>query len=117
MPGRRGGRAVWWQFGEFRLDVAARQLFRRDEEIHLTPKAFELLRFLVEQRPRAVSKSELQEKLWPDTFVSEANLSVLVAEIRAALGDPARQPETIRTVHGYGYAFAGNATELSSDDS
>ena len=52
----------------------------------------------------------LQQRLWPDTFVAEANLSNLVAEIRAALGDQARAPLFIRTVHGFGYAFCGDAT-------
>jgi hypothetical protein len=65
---------------------------------------------LVEARPAALSKAEIQDRLWPDTFVSEGNLSVLVAELRAALGDVARRARFIRTVHRFGYAFCGDAT-------
>lgn len=53
----------------------------------LSPKAFELLRLLVEDRPRVVPKAELMQRLWPDSFVEEANLPVLVAEARATIGD------------------------------
>jgi hypothetical protein len=56
-----------------------------------------------------VSKQDLQAHLWPDTFVTEANLPSLVAEIRDALGDDARQPRYIATLHGFGYAFRGLA--------
>ena len=64
-------------------------------------------------RPRAVPKPELQEKLWPSTFVSEGNLATLIKEARVAIGDNARQPLYIRTVHGYGYAFAGAVQETT----
>jgi DNA-binding winged helix-turn-helix (wHTH) protein len=96
------------RFGDFRLDTDRRQLFRGEVEIHLSPKAFELLKLLVELRPRALSKAELQRHLWPDTFVSEGNLPLLVGEIRAALGDPARGSQYVRTVQRFGYAFCGS---------
>jgi DNA-binding winged helix-turn-helix (wHTH) protein len=101
-------------FGDFRLDSAGRQLLRNDEYVHLSRKAFDLLAFLAASRPRAVSKAELQERLWPSTFVVEANLPNLVAEIRAALGDDPRKPRFIRTVHGVGYAFSGEPTEVAT---
>lgn len=94
-------------FGDYRLDISARQLFRGATELHLSPKAFELLRALLENRPRAMSKAELHEKLWPATFVTEANLASVVAEVRRVLDDDPRAPEFVRTVHGFGYAFAG----------
>jgi DNA-binding winged helix-turn-helix (wHTH) protein len=95
------------RFGEFIVDFETRQLLRDAEHpIHLTPKAYQLLVLLVEAQPRALSKDELQQGLWPSTFVDEANLSVVVAELRSALGDDARQPKYVRTVHGFGYAFA-----------
>jgi DNA-binding winged helix-turn-helix (wHTH) protein len=97
-------------FGRFTLDVGTRQLLRDRQSVRLSPKAFELLVALVAARPRALSKAELQERLWPDTFVAEANLSNLIAEIRAAVGDRARAPRVIRTVHSFGYAFCGEAT-------
>jgi Tol biopolymer transport system component/DNA-binding winged helix-turn-helix (wHTH) protein len=101
------------RFGPFTLDLDSRQLTNAGEEVHLEPKAFELLSALVVERPKALSKAELQERLWPGTFVAEANLSNLVAEIRAALGDPARAPKFVRTAHGFGYAFCGDAVPLT----
>lgn len=92
--------------GDFVLDVETRQLLRDGREFELSPKAFALLRVLAEARPRALPKDELQEKVWPKTFVSEANLSVLVSELRRALGDSPRAPRILRTVYGYGYALA-----------
>ena len=100
-------------FGPFVLDGGTRELRRGGEPIHLTPKAFDLLSALVEQRPRAVSKSALYERLWPNTFVDEANLSILIGEIRTALGDSAKKPAFIRTVHAFGYAFCGEAASLT----
>jgi DNA-binding winged helix-turn-helix (wHTH) protein len=98
-------------FGPFALDPGTRQLTREGGEVvHLTPKAFELLEALVLERPNVVSKDALQHRLWPDTFVAEANLSNLVAEIREALDDSARTPAFIRTSHGIGYAFCAIAT-------
>ena len=79
------------RFGRFTLDLETRQLTSDGHEIHLEPKAFDLLSALVLERPKALSKADLQERLWPGTFVTEANLSNLVAQIRAALGDPARR--------------------------
>jgi DNA-binding winged helix-turn-helix (wHTH) protein len=97
----------------FTLDFESRQLTSAGQEIHLEPKAFELLSALVLERPKALSKADLQERLWPGTFVAEANLSNLVAEIRAALGDSARAPTFVRTAHGFGYAFCGDAVPLT----
>jgi DNA-binding winged helix-turn-helix (wHTH) protein len=102
------------RFAEFRVDADTRQLFRKDEERHLTPKAFDLLRLLIENRPNAISKTELQERLWPATFVTEANLAILIGEIRKALDDSARRSRFIRTVHRFGYAFSAPATRLGS---
>lgn len=102
------------QFAPFTLDFDTRQLTRAASEVHLTPKAFELLATLVLDRPKALSKTVLQERLWPDTFVAEANLSNLVAEIREALDDDARSPRFVRTAHGFGYAFCGEVVTLDS---
>jgi DNA-binding winged helix-turn-helix (wHTH) protein len=101
-------------FGPCTLDFDTRQLLRSGKEIHLTPKAYLLLDTLVSERPKVVSKADLQQRLWPDTFVVEANLSALVAEIRSALGDRARTPRYIRTVHGFGYAFCADTTTIES---
>ena len=80
-------------FGTCALDLEARQLSRDSQSVHLSPKAFELLKTLVEARPKAFSKAELHEKIWPETFVTDDSLARLVAEIRAAIGDHARTPK------------------------
>lgn len=95
------------RFGDFVLDLATRELLRRGRPVHLSPKAYRLLTILVEDRPRALSKEDLQDRLWPETYVVEANLANIVGEIRAALGDDPRRPRYVRTVHGFGYAFQG----------
>jgi DNA-binding winged helix-turn-helix (wHTH) protein len=99
--------------GGFVLDYRTRQLLEDGVEIHLSPKAFELLAFLLDNRPRAVSKAELLERLWPSTFVEETNLAGLVAEIRRALRDSATSPAFLRTVYRFGYRFVG---EVVDDD-
>jgi DNA-binding winged helix-turn-helix (wHTH) protein len=93
------------QFAEFTLDTDARQLFDHSREVHLSPKAFELLRVLVEERPRAISKQELLDRIWPGTFVSDASLARSVSELRTALNDHSRSAGFIQTVHGFGYRF------------
>jgi DNA-binding winged helix-turn-helix (wHTH) protein len=104
---------VQFRLGSFTLDVETRQLLRDSEAIHLSPKAFELLKMLVDARPRAIGKVELHERLWPGTFVADANLAMLVAEIRKALQDDAHAPQFVRTLHGFGYAFSGAAVEVT----
>jgi DNA-binding winged helix-turn-helix (wHTH) protein len=99
------------RFNEFVLDTTTRELLRAGERVHLSPKAYELLATLVESRPKALAKAELRDRLWPNTFVVEANLSNLVGEIRAALGEDSRRPRFIRTVQGFGYAFEGRETD------
>ena len=103
-----------FRFGPFVLDLDTKQLTHGSDEIHLSPKAFELLGALVLDRPKVVSKSALQQRLWPDTFVAEANLSNLIAEIREALGDRPRSPLFVRTAHRFGYAFCGEAFQPAS---
>jgi DNA-binding winged helix-turn-helix (wHTH) protein len=95
-----------FKFGDCALDSDRREVFRSGELIALPPKAFQLLTILIQRRPKAVSKSKIHEALWPETFVSDANLANLVAHLRAALGDDARNPRVIRTVQRFGYAFA-----------
>ena len=93
------------RFSPYVLDLDSRQLLRGDDVVHLSPKAFDLLSILVSNRPKALSKSDLQERLWPGTFVVEKNLANLVSEIRDAIGDDPSKPRFIRTVHRFGYAF------------
>jgi len=100
------------RFGDFVLDSEMRQLSAAGAEVHLSPKAFDLLCTLVASRPNVVSKGELFSQIWPDTFVVDANLNVLVGELRRALVDDARTPRFIKTAHGVGYSFCGVATDL-----
>src|SRR6185295_15805937 len=86
------------RFGEFVLDLRARELTRGDEPVALSPKAYQLLEMLVVNRPAALSKTDLQNLLWPDTFVVEKNLANLIGEIRRAIDDNAARPRFIRTV-------------------
>ena len=99
------------RFGDCDLDLGARRLFRASQEVHLSPKAFELLKLLVERRPHALAKSELLEHVWPGVFVTDASLARAITQLRGAVGDSARRPHIIRTVHGYGYAFVADVIE------
>ena len=99
------------RFGQFDLDSDTRQLVRAGEEVHLSPKAFAVLSVLLDRRPNVVAKADLFGEIWPDVFVVDGNLNVLVGEIRRALDDDPQSPRFIRTVHGVGYAFCGHATD------
>jgi DNA-binding winged helix-turn-helix (wHTH) protein len=100
------------RFGDFTLDSETRQLLRNRQEVPLSPKAFDLLTTLLARRPKVVDKAVLHAEIWPDTFVVDANLTVLIAEIRRALADTPRSSRFIRTAHTAGYAFCGDATDL-----
>lgn len=99
------------RFGDFILDGDARRLLRDGAEVHLSPKAFDLLSALVANRTRVMSKAELLGLIWPSTFVEETNLAGLVLEIRRALRDTAATPKLIRTIYGFGYHFIGDVAQ------
>jgi DNA-binding winged helix-turn-helix (wHTH) protein len=101
-------------FADCTFDSETRELLRREKPVHLSPKAFRLLELLLENRPKALSKADLQERLWPDTFVSEANLASLAAEVREAIGEKSRSAHFVRTVYGFGYAFSGEAVSAEN---
>src|ERR1039457_134046 len=96
-------------FGRCLFDSGAREVSRDGRPVAISPKAFQLLEILIDRRPNAVSKDQLRELLWPNAFVSDANLPNLVAELRAVLLDEARNPRVIRTVQRFGYAFCAEA--------
>jgi DNA-binding winged helix-turn-helix (wHTH) protein len=100
------------RFGPFTVDAETRQLLRGGLECHLSPKAFDLLWSLIERRPGVVEKTELHARIWPNTFVVDGSLNVLIGQIRQALADEAQRPRFIRTVHGVGYAFCGDAVDV-----
>ncbi len=97
-------------FGPWTLDAERRQLLRDSADVRVSPKAFELLTLLAKNSERAFSKGELHEHLWPNTFVSDGSLTILVAEIREVLGDDAQHPQYIRTVQRFGYAFCAKVS-------
>ena len=103
-----------FRFGPFSLDSRTRQLLRDSREVSLSPKAFQLLLLLVENRSRAVSRQELHDWLWPSTFVLETNLAGLIAEIRRALKDTAEKPTFVRTMHRFGYWFIGDVHQADA---
>src|SRR5213593_1911205 len=91
-------RTVRVRFPPFTIDSDTRQLSRgdrRDTNVHLSPKAFDLLCLLVQHRPKVLEKSFLHARIWPDTFVVDATLNVLIGEIRKAIDDDVRQPRFI----------------------
>ena len=106
-----------YRFARFSLNSDTRELFADGSEVRLSPKAFDLLLLLAQHRSRAVSKTELQERLWPSTFVGETNLATLVAEVRRVLGDTAAEPEYVRTVHRFGYRFVADVVETATSRS
>ena len=97
------------RFGDCVFNPDTRQLVRAGQPVPVPPKVFELLDALIRERPRAVSKTDLHRRLWPDIAVADANLTNLVADLRDALGDDARHPRVIRTVQRFGYAFEAEA--------
>jgi DNA-binding winged helix-turn-helix (wHTH) protein len=99
------------RFGEFLFDGAARELTREGRRLELSPKAFSLLEALLAERPRALSRAELSDRLWPGTAVGYTSLAGVVAELRKALDDDRSEPRFLRTVHRFGYVFCGEAAE------
>jgi DNA-binding winged helix-turn-helix (wHTH) protein len=100
------------RIGTCQVDTDRRRIVRDGRECHLPRKPFELLLALVEARPNVIPKQQLLERVWPDAFVSEANLAVLIGDVRNAIGDSARRPRLIRTHHGVGYSFIGAVEEV-----
>jgi DNA-binding winged helix-turn-helix (wHTH) protein len=101
---------VMSRFGTFELDSQRRQLRRGEQNLHLTPKAFDLLSILVDTAPRVVPKSELHQRLWRAGVVTDATLVGLVKEIRRVLADTDPQKPLIRTAHRVGYALEAPVT-------
>jgi DNA-binding winged helix-turn-helix (wHTH) protein len=97
-------------FGDCVFDRDRRELTLQGAVVPSGPKLLALLELLLDTAPRALTKDEIHKSLWPGTFVSDATLTSLVAELRAAIGDSARSPRLVRTIHGYGYAFVGDVT-------
>ena len=102
------------QFGEFSLDRRNACLWHGAEVLKLKPKAFDVLRYLVEHSGQLVSKDDLWRAIWPDVAVTDGVLAVCLTEIRQALGDDAKAPRFIETVHRRGYRFIAPVVETTA---
>ena len=90
------------------LDQADERLWNGDQCVRLTPKAFSMLLYFVQHAGRLITKEEVLEKVWPNTYVSESLVREYVQDLRGALADDPRQPAFIETVRGRGYRFIGD---------
>jgi class 3 adenylate cyclase/predicted ATPase len=97
--------APQWRFADFRLEPVNACLWRGTQPVALTPKAFDVLHYLVTHPGRLVTKDELLDAVWPETAVSDAVVRIAIGELRRALGDTAQAPQFIATVHRRGYRF------------
>src|SRR5262245_58284041 len=106
----------FYEFGAFRLDPAERVLARDGERVSLTPKAFETLVLLVRHGGRVLTKDQLIQTLWPDSYVEENNLTQQISQLRHALGNGTDGRRYIETVPKLGYRFVPDVREVVEDD-
>src|SRR5216684_3925327 len=97
-------------FSPFRLDPANAQLWHDDQEISLRRKTYEVLRYLVDHPGQLVTKAALLDAVWAEVAVSDTMPAICIGELRKVLGDEARTPRYIETVHGRGYRFIAKVT-------
>src|ERR1700740_1144549 len=103
-----------YRFGEFVLDPAKRTLSRADSPVFLTPKAFDVLLFLAQNPNRLVTKEELLQAVWGDTFVEEGNLTQYISHLRKALGYNSEDTRVIVTIARKGYQFTADVTSAEA---
>jgi DNA-binding winged helix-turn-helix (wHTH) protein/TolB-like protein/Tfp pilus assembly protein PilF len=103
-----------YEFDKFRLDPAEQRLLCGGEQVPLTPKAFQILCALIQSKGRLLNKDELIKKVWPNSFVEEANLSVNISALRKALGDTPDGQKFIETVPKRGYRFVMPIHEIGN---
>src|ERR1700690_2928677 len=106
-----------YRFGQFVLDPARRILSRADSPVALTPKAFDVLLFLVQNPNRMVTKEELLQAVWGDTFVEEGNLTQYISLLRKALGDNSEDTRLIVTIARKGYQLSADVAEFQAAES
>src|SRR5712672_671684 len=107
----------WYRFGQFALDSRKRTLSRANSPVSLTPKAFDVLLFLAQNPNRLVTKEELLQAVWGDTFVEEGNLTQYISHLRKALGDASEDTRLIVTIARRGYQFTADVTVVEAADS
>lgn len=101
-----------YRFYDYTLDEARRELWCAGRSVAVEPKVFQVLLYLLEHRDRVVSKAELLEQCWPETFVSEAALTRCLTKLRKAVQPDRRAPPVLKTLHGQGYRFIADVTRL-----
>src|SRR5882757_977233 len=105
-----------YRFGQFMLDPGRRTLSRANLSVSLTPKAFDVLLFLAQNPNRLVTKEELLQAVWGDTFVEEGNLTQYISHLRKALGDNSEDSRLIVTIARKGYQFTGDVAVAEAAD-
>src|ERR1044072_2497229 len=102
----------FYRFGPFRLDPGKRRLFRDDELVSLTPKAFDTLLTLVQQSGKTIEKDDLMKTVWPGVVVEENNLNENITALRKSLGDSRQDSQYIATIPGLGYRFVADVSKI-----
>src|ERR1700748_3339056 len=105
-----------YYFRQFVLDPGRRMLSREDSPVCLTPKAFDVLFFLVQNPNQLVTKEELLQAVWGDTFVEEGNLTQYISHLRKALDDNSEDSRLIVTIARKGYQFTGNVAVIETPE-
>jgi DNA-binding winged helix-turn-helix (wHTH) protein/class 3 adenylate cyclase/tetratricopeptide (TPR) repeat protein len=98
-------------FGDYALDTSCRELRGTGGRVHLRPKVFDVLSYLITHRHRLVSQQDLLEHFWPQQFVGEATLKSCIKEARRSVGDTGKTQRIIETLHGRGYRFVAAVEE------
>src|ERR1041384_1591985 len=101
----------FYLFDGFRVDATERLLFKENREVSLTPEVFDTLLVLLENSSHVLTKKELMEKVWPESFVEENNLAQNISILRKALGE-----QYIQTVPKRGYRFIAEVTATGGDE-
>src|SRR5438045_1657983 len=104
-----------YAFGPFRLDLGEQLLLCADKPVHLPPKAFDVLKVLVENAGYLIEKDELITHCWRDAFVEEANIAENICLLRRALGESRARPQYIETVHRRGYRFIASVVKRTGE--
>ncbi len=105
-----------YEFGAYRIDGSERQLTREGVPVPLPPKVFDVLLVLVENHGHIVGKDELMSKVWADTFVEDANLTVNISALRKVFSGDTDESRFIETVPKRGYRFIAPVVVLAAED-
>lgn len=104
-----------YRWDDYSVDDAARRVIGPEGEVHVEPQVFDVLAMLITERARVVSKEDILETVWGDQFVSESALTTRIKQARRAVGDDGRSQKYIRNVHGRGYQFIGDISNVAPD--